>query len=245
MLWYKAWRESRIRFLLIALVLAGDCVFVVLRHKALPSTSSPISYAAYVYVFIYGRVGFDFLLFSPPLLAMGGLLRERGRGTAALSLSLPVSRLQLVGVRAAVGLLQMMALALVPAIFISALSPIVGESYPISAALHFGLLWTMCGSAIFAMAFLFSTVFEGEYTALVVSFIATALYQFITSMPSLQPNILRFNLSGIMGGMKIPVPRNLLTGFPDPFPWPTFFVIAVVTFALLAIATRITQQQDF
>jgi len=241
MLWYKAWRESRVPFLLIALFMAGLCIYPVSGQKVFRA-SVPISYTAYVYIVVFGKLGNGFLYFPPSLLGMGGLLRERGRGTAALSLSLPVSRLRQVGVRAALGLIEIAALALVPAILILTLSPIVGESYPISLALHFALLWIVCGSAIFAMAFLLSAVLPGEYTALLVSFIAIRLLESVTNMSSLQP----FSLFRIEGGMKWPLPGlRMITGLPEPFPWATLFVIAIVAFALIAMATRITQREDF
>src|SRR5580692_9859553 len=53
-------------------------------------------------------------LFSVILLGLGGLARERAIGSSSLTLTLPVSRTYLVGVRIAVGVLQAIALAIVP-----------------------------------------------------------------------------------------------------------------------------------
>ncbi|HEY6466929.1 MAG TPA: hypothetical protein VIY69_13100 [Candidatus Acidoferrales bacterium] len=248
MLWHKAWRESRIRFLLIALFILSYCVYAVLTQETSRASFSPrgalvmvnLSYPAYVYMSIYGKAAFAFLLFCPALLSMGGLLRERGYGTAILSLCLPVSRHKLTAVRAAVGLLEVASLAFIPAVVIAALSPMVGESYPISVALHFALLWAVCGSAFFATSFLFSVAIGGTYSALVVSFISVYLYAFVTS---LRPT--RFGLSEIIGGINKPIRDRLFTGLPDPLPWGTLLIVAAVSFALLVTAARITERQDF
>jgi hypothetical protein len=76
-----------------------------------------------------------------PVLGFGGLQRERAHGSASFTLALPVSRLALIAARAAVGLLEILALALLPVILVPALSKFVGEAYPLSQALEFSLLW--------------------------------------------------------------------------------------------------------
>jgi ABC-type transport system involved in multi-copper enzyme maturation permease subunit len=248
MLWLKVWRESRDRFLLMALCVIGYFVmFVMMRGWLRLLQHIHLSYTQIVYEQIYAsRPALYFFLLVPTLLAMGGLLRERARGTALLSLSLPVSRLRLTSIRAVVGLLQLALLALVPVIVIPSLSPLVGVSYPFSLALHFGLLWFACCSAVFAMSFLLSVMLDGEYTALAAALAATVAYESITDLPSLQPGILRFNLLVIMSGRN-----NLLPGvtptttIPDPFPWIRLFAIGIVTCILLTVAARITQRQDF
>lgn len=247
MLWYKAWRESRVRFLLILLFVVYYCVSGVLteQHDRLRPSSSlmPTSYAVYIYLNYVGKYAFYFLVLSLPLLSVGGLLRENARGTATLSLSLPVSRRQVLGVRAAVGLMQMAVLAFLPSILIPALSPVVRESYPLAAALHFGLLRLICGTAFFGLAFLFSTLLAGEYTALVVSAIATLS---IVSITQWLPH--RFSVAWVMGGapaFDTPAEIRNFTGLPEPYAWTALFVVAAIALALFAIATRITQRQDF
>jgi ABC-2 type transport system permease protein len=244
MLWYKAWRESRVRFLLMVVFVVGYCAYYVLAEKHERPIAFrvvvPANYVEYVYLFSVTRLAFYFFVFFFPLLGMGGLLRERKLGTAALSLSLPVSRSRQVGVRAAVGLLQMMVLSFLPSVLIPALSPIVGESYPISAEIHFCFLRTVCGAALFAMDFLFSTILAGEYTALMVSIGVTMLYFFIAGIVTFS-----FRLAEIAGltGPLIDVRR--FTGLPAPFPWIALSAFGMVALALLVLAMRITRQQDF
>src|SRR5512146_2794069 len=59
MLWYKAWRESRVRFLTSALVLIGICAAVVLLQQSfraqLLTREAPLNtYAGYIYLRVYG-----------------------------------------------------------------------------------------------------------------------------------------------------------------------------------------------
>ena len=69
------------------------------------------------------------------LLGTGGLLAQASGGGALFTLSLPVSRSRLLGVRAATGLAELLALAVVPSLLLPLLSPIVGERYGLGDAL--------------------------------------------------------------------------------------------------------------
>ena len=242
MLWYKAWRESRVRFLLILVFMTAYCILDIFYFKYGHPVPSFARYAVYVWFYINNKMRAISSFIYIPLLGMGGLLWERGRGTAPLSLSLPASRTRLVGVRSAVGLVQMAAIAIVPAILVPALSPVVGESYPVSAAFHFAILWTVYGSAAFAIAFLFSTVCEGQYTALVGSFITIIVLNVLLAQT-------RFSTTGLLSGTERPVATaadvRAFSGLPSPFPWLALFSIAIVACGLLALAIKITQRQDF
>ena len=72
------------------------------------------------------------------LLGTGGLLSQASGGGALFTLSLPVSRKRLLGVRAATGLAELLALAFVPPLLLPLLSPAVGQSYGIGDALVHG-----------------------------------------------------------------------------------------------------------
>ena len=176
MLWFKAWRESRARFLICAAVIAAMCAAEVLfagpaRHW-LGLRLSPDSYVHYIYRLTYaGTVRGLFSLFAG-VLGLGGLQRERSLGTAGSTLALPVSRLRLVLVRAGVGVAEIAAMALLPALIIPALSGLVQQTYPLSQAVQFGLLWFICGVAGFSAWLLASAFFASDLTALTVCFAA-------------------------------------------------------------------------
>ena len=102
------------------------------------------------------------------VVALGGLAREKATGVALFSLGLPVSRLRLFLSRAVVAWGESMVLGLTSAILIPLLSSLVGEAYPFSQALLFGVWMSVAGLVILAFGLLISELFEGEFTAPVV-----------------------------------------------------------------------------
>ena len=104
-------------------------------------------------------------------IGLGGLLRERRRGTAPFTLALPASRTHLILSQMAVGSLEVVAIAALPLLLIPTLSPLVHESYPVSESLHFALLWMAGGLMIFGASFLCSVLLSGDYTAMIVAFL--------------------------------------------------------------------------
>jgi len=99
MLWYKAWRESRVRFFLSLGVWAILSVSLMYRAKlGFPPPERPdLPYSAWVWANIYGNMNPTVFIILVMILGLGGLQRERPVGTAAFTLSLPVSRMRLVG----------------------------------------------------------------------------------------------------------------------------------------------------
>ena len=69
------------------------------------------------------------------LLGTGGLLSQASGGGGLFTLSLPVSRSRLLGVRAATGLAELAVLAFVPMLLLPLISPAVGERFGVVDAL--------------------------------------------------------------------------------------------------------------
>lgn len=252
MLWYKAWRESRARFLLLVLFTLGFCLYWIIVWRAnvrgnLARGHPTLVTMAYGAVFPVQRLAIAYLVVLVPLLSMGGLLRERGRGTAGLSLSIPTSRARHMSTRAAVGVVEMIVLAALPAVLLPAFLPLVKEAHPVPVALHFILLWIVCGAPIFALGCLCSTAFAGEYTSLIASMMGVLVYVFFTSPPFFRPYSPRFSLFRVMMGMSVEdLPFNRrLNGLPEPFPSMTLFTIVVVALVLFAISVQVTRRRDF
>jgi len=245
MLWYKAWRESQARFLLSALAIAGLCAAFVVFHREgmLSVEDGHLTYIGYIWRITYKTYLRELFAILVLLLGVGGLLRERAYGTAGFTLALPVSRLRLIWARAGVGFLEVAALSFLPALVIPALSPLVHQSYPWTQALQFGALWTVGGALIFTMGFLASVIFASEYSAPVAALLILLLYSAIADLPFLEryPVDIHDIMSGV--GMRYFQPNtSLLTG---PLPWTALAVISLIACGLIALAGRITQQQDF
>ncbi len=219
MLWQKAWIESRGRFLLGVVAIATACAYGWYRHR-----------------FLYQGAARTVFIACCFLLGMGGLLRERAVGTAPFTLALPVSRFRLVAARAAVGWLELAALAFVPALITASIAPLVGHAYPIGEALRSSSLWVAGGSAMFAVAFLASCVFTGEYTPFVVGWIVffghTTTTQYVRLIrPALRPYL--FTVQEIMSRLR-PFPALLAVS-----------ALAAVSCALCATAALVTRRHDF
>ena len=141
MLGYKAWRESRTRFAITAATLVGFCLFAVLFRKqnqasgglVIPVLRSSV-FSERVYDLVYDGTAKGMFAILTIFLGLGGLLRERRNRTAIFTLSLPVSRFRLIRTRMIVGLSEMAALSLLPAVLIPSLSKFVHESYPLAEA---------------------------------------------------------------------------------------------------------------
>lgn len=249
MLFYKFWYESRIRFLLSAVFLISVCGFVVQYYgqycrQVRLDGEEPLEYATYIWTVIFrsGNSLREVFCILAMLLGLGGLLRERAQGTAGFTLALPIQRWQLTFARGAVGFLEVTALSFVPALMIPVLSRVFDESYPLMQALQFGVLWSACGAAIFSIAFLCSTLFEGEYAAPVAALIAIVAYSVAVSLPALE--IYPLNIHTIMSGEGMAYFRAEVSELAT-LPWTLLVCIVVATALPFSVAVYLTQRQDF
>lgn len=248
MLWYKAWTESRTRFTLIAVALTLFCAGVVLFHgQTEPLLIDALrglrgrTFSEHVYRLVYSGTAKGMFAILVIFLGLGGLGRERTHGTAIFTLALPATRFQVVVAQMAVGLLELAALSLLPALLIPTMSAFVHQYYPFTQALHFSVLWFCCGSVIFATSFFLSVVLAGEYTAPVACFLVMMLD---TGLPAIRA--WHVNLMWTMGDfntMHWDRGQNLLLS--APLPLARLAVIMVLTLCLLAAAVRSTRKQDF
>lgn len=229
MLIYKAWRESRTRFLLSVATLGWFCaVFIIVRPMMREASVKP--FAQFVEDAIYtGAVRNLFIVFVM-VFGLGGLLPEASNGSAAFTLALPVTRARLVAIRAAVGLAGVVALAFVPTAAVLALARFQREVYSVAEALRFSTQWAVTGAVIFAVAFLFSIWLSGPYAALTVSFIAVGAYALLMNLSPMRA-IPELNVFTIMDHAHPEVARLACTG--------------LVSVAIIAAAALLTERQDF
>jgi ABC-2 type transport system permease protein len=242
MLFYKAWRESRARFLAGAIALAAYSIFMILfwKENQAPFSGRMVghSYAEYVDNLVFGSFGKMAFVLPVIFLGIGGLLRERAHHTAVFSLALPVSRGQLVTARIAVGFAELALLALLPALLIQPLSALVHQYYPIADALRFSLLRFFTGAVIFAMSFLLSAVLRGDYVAPIACYIGLFLQaQLAERLRPYGVNILR--------AMDLRWDwRQNLPDLHGPLPWIDLAIMMLIAAAMFATATRFTQKQN-
>jgi ABC-2 type transport system permease protein len=247
MLWYKAWKESRVRFLLTVAVWSFLCVGLMYRARTgFPPPERPdLPYSAWVWGSIFGNMNPTVFVILVMILGLGGLQRERPVGTAAFTLSLPVTRVRLVLVRAAAGILQVLVLSFLPAMLIPPLSPaLAGQSYPATQALQFGLLFFTWGAVAFGVGFLWSTLFGGEFTGTALCMIIPIVYRIVVTISSGLQCYPSLNYANFMSGLPyIQSPVKVL--IEKPLLLTTFLVLAGVTIGFIACAVGVTRQQDF
>ena len=103
------------------------------------------------------------------LLGSGSALSRSGRGLL-FTLALPVSRGHWLGARAATGLAELFALALVPALALALLSSVlIGQHYAVGDALVHGFCVFVVGTVFFGTAMLLSTVFNDVWRPLLLT----------------------------------------------------------------------------
>ncbi len=194
MLWYKAWLETRWRFLIGLALLVCSAAGIVLFYPRVVRELLPLVPSADVGGVIGGQIRETADLFRTyrgyvwaqwfrqnlaqmwtifaVLLGTGGLLRQASRGGALYTLSMPASRTQLLGVQAATGLVELFVLAVVPSLVFPLLSPLVGQTYGIGDALVHSVCLFIAGSVFFSLAFLLSTVFSDMWRPALITICA-------------------------------------------------------------------------
>lgn len=248
MLCAKAWRESRQRFAISALLVGGLCAGLVLFHQLfqerMAAAGSPMtSFAAYAYGRIYGSVVRSLFVILAILLGLGGLSREATERTIGFTLALPVRRIDHVLARAAVGLGQVAALAALPIGLVPGCAALVGERFAIAQAAQFALLWLAVGAAAFAASFVVSVVVRGDHAALAVAMVALRIVPLVLAR---LPLVGRWQLS----------PDRLMSGRGMSYfdaaaqqliaiPWSVIAGALAVALTLLAIAAQVTARDRF
>jgi len=232
MLFYKAWLESRTRFLLSGITMAALVALFVFMNRDVRADVAYLNttYAQYLWSAIYKGYLRDIFVIVVLLLGMGGLGRERAYGTSGFTLTLPVSRWRLTATRAGVGLAESTIIAFLPAILLTLLSPLVNETYPWSQALHFAVLWAFGGSFVFAIGFLASALFAGEYSAPIAAVALLFAYSIVTDLPRVERYAI--DIHDFMKG----------TGPQGP---PALVAVSASSIMLIAVVAYITRRKDF
>jgi ABC-type transport system involved in multi-copper enzyme maturation permease subunit len=229
MIAYKAWRESRARFLLSAATLGWFCsLFILVRPMMREAALKP--FARFVEDSIYAGSVRNFYAVFVIAFGLGGLLQEAARGSASFTLALPVTRARIVSMRAAVGIAEVFVLALVPTVSVLGLAPFVHEGYSVADAIQYSAQWAVTGSVLFAVAFLFSIWLSGTYAALTASIIAVGVYALLVNLSPVR-QLPALNVFAIMDRIHPNLMRLAGTG--------------LVSVAIIAVAIWFTERQDF
>jgi len=237
MLWYKAWLETRSRFLIALTSITATCAYYVFHGD---KNTLPITGIEWYNGVLHSGHSVLVLLWivAVILLAMGGLLREKALGASLFTLALPVSRTRLILVRITMAFVQAVALVIVPWIAMYSVDAVFGKVHSVPQAIFRIVLLLGGGLIFFALAILVSSVVEGEYTAPVVCFGLIALVSVaLADRPLRAYNPWIF----MTGGEYLQRQTMLLAG---PIPWSHAAANLGVAGALLLLAIWFIQKRD-
>jgi hypothetical protein len=255
MLWYKAWLETRWRFVIGLVLLVFSAAVAVIAYPRLvelvplmptvevsgelgrrikEAADLMRDYRGYVWSQWLRQSMTQLLTLFAVLLGTGGLLSQAARGGAMFTLSLPVSRNRVLAVRAATGLAELLALAFVPPLLFPMLSPAVGETYGIGDALVHGACLFIAGAVVFSLAFLLSTVFTDVWRPALIAGCTAAV---LGICEPFFPDLARYSLFATMDG------EVYFRG--GGLPWLGLLASTAASVAMLYTATRNIARQDF
>jgi len=251
MLWYKSWLETRWRFLIGLALLVCFAAGAVLSYpqvtKLLVQVPANVdgvlgerireaaalarSYRGFVWSSWFRQNLTQSATLFAVLLGTASFLSLSGG--ALFTLSLPVSRRRLVGVRAATGLAELLVLIVVPSLLIPLLSPAIGERYAVGSALIHSACQFLAASVFFGLALLLSTVFGDVWRPLLIALaVAFALAIADLFLPSSA-----FSLYRLMSGETYFRSGQL--------PWGGLAAAAAVAASLHAAAIAVFTRKDF
>jgi ABC-2 type transport system permease protein len=238
MLWYKAWLETRTRFLISLIgitALAG--IFIWRQDRdALPTSGLP-----YYYFVLAGGHRILAMLWSIAIMfvMMGGLVRENAVGASSFTLALPVSRARLMWSRIVFGIAQAAVLGLVPWTAMFLIASAVGEPIALGQAATYVTVMFGAGVTFFAVAVFTASLLEGEYTAPLVAFGALIAFAVALNDPPLRTYSPWYML---LGSNLIDRKSQMLTG---PIPWPIIGGFVLFAAILLFTSVELVSRREF
>ena len=237
MLWYKAWLETRSRFLISLGGIVALSSYIVFHEDHSGGPYPPQWFARSLHT---GHVLLATMwALAVTLLMMGGLVREKAVGAASFTLALPVSRARLMRIRILAGLVEGMALILIPWSVMYVVSAVSGGATSLYQAFFHVVLLAGGGLVFFAVALLVSSLVEGEYTAPAVSFgIVVVATVALGDRPLSDYNPWYF----ILGSEYLSRNTALLTG---PIPWMHVAASVLLAALLAAISIKVIERREF
>lgn len=252
MLWYKTWLETRWRFFIclgLLVLSAGGVVYAYPQvMKLIPrlgdlETSGPLGqrlkdavklqrdYRGYVWSqWISGNLT-QMATFFAVILGSGGPYSQRSE---LFTLSLPVSRQRLVGVRALSGLAELLIMMVASSLVIPLFSPSVGQSYSLGSALVYALCAFVASAAFFSLATLLSTSFSDIWRPLLI---ACAVAVVVWLAGQVLRDFTPYSIFTLMNGEKY-----FRSG---QVPWIGLAAAASLSAAMLYGAARNIEHRDF
>lgn len=262
MLFYKAWVETRVRFVAGLIAAAIICIFYLEQHAWLVQMWSadmqnprgyhlkwmPLGiheYGWYLWHYLYDNYLQQVWALFAILFAFGGLVRERNGGSVLFSLGLPVSRRRWLFTRLAVTLLQSIALSLFAVGVVVIGSRVIHQSnYSLAQLFLHSALMVAAGVLIIVFGNLCYSLFPGNYLSLILTLVVLgAPYLWIqTYMQHMRDQgratwLSYFDFAHSMAG-----PWQLSWG---TVPWAPLLVMWLLTASILTVTVTYGDRLDY
>jgi len=256
MLWYKSWLDTRWRFgagMAILVVAAAGSVLVypqILELLSMNTGGAPAegelgrrvdeglqlarSFQGYIWSQWYRHNSTQLVALFAMILGTGGLVAQGGGGVALFTLSLPVSRERLLGVRAVVGLAELGAMAFVSSLVVPLVSPAIGQSFGFGDAIVYAVCLFVGAAALFGLTSYFSTLFSDQWKPMLAALCVAGALAAIEQVWVVSP---RASLFRVMSGE--------LYFRSGEMPWPGLLGSATAAALLLYAAVRTLAARDF
>jgi ABC-2 type transport system permease protein len=235
-LWYKSWLETKPRFLTSLVTLTLFCVVFVYHAQGFvrPEWKRDLNRL----LFVNQQFLVIIWVLSVVLLGMGGIIREKAIGTSSLTLALPVGRMRLLISRIGVGLLEAIALGLVPWLAVVSVMSMVRKPILVSQVTSYVVLLVAGGLVFFAMGILVSSLVGGEYTAPALAFGIVLLVAIISDGWFREYSVWRL----VTGDLSIERSTFLL---PQHLPWLGILASLFLALVMMAASVFSVQRRDF
>lgn len=260
MLYYKAWLETRSRFLTALVATVAVCAFWTLGHTWVeaqwhrdmiehPEWHNPPwflraikDYPFFLHHFVYAEMFQKIWVIFAVLLGIGGLTREAAHGTAGFTLSLPVSRWTLFRIRSTLAIAELFVLSVTALGLIVVLSRVMKLEYPLGHGLSHSALMFFGGLVFLAASLVVSELAEGEHTPALIGLGGVGLLYFV-----MQPYVDGLPVTGLAIPFSIP---KLMAG-PADIPnlqavdWWGLTASLTAAASLYLLALRRTKSHDY
>jgi hypothetical protein len=231
MLWMKAWLETRWRLLFaLAIPLTGVALPYIMGGAARPASDAPANLSAIVFfaVFNAAYLAGAGIQTQPPFRGARGL-----QGSMYYTLSLRVSRLRLLSVRAVVGILEFVGVIAVIFGAVWLLYPNVRASSTPINLLELIFVAAACTTCFYFVSVLLATFLDDPWQMFGGLIVTMVGWLAISRFPPPR----RVNLFGFAGDASPLITHTL--------PWPAMAISLTLSAILFLSALKIAQNRDY
>jgi hypothetical protein len=229
MLWYKGWLETRFKILL---ALVFGLFFIYMGHNAHPASAATLQVFLGVLAFYWAIM--PFLLSGAGIRTQAPFRGTKGlHGSTYFTLSMPVSRVRLVSVRAALGMIETAAVVgcLCCAVWIAV--PALRTNLTHFDMLNYWVTVSICVSGFYSLSVLLAIFFEEPWSIWTGLIVVVALRLLLSRIPALS-RVDPFQAIGKSSPL-----------FTHAFPWASMTVSIGTAAILFFTALKVAQAQEY